>query len=893
MSDLTATLTDVTAEIGSTRVTKHKRHLVTYQAVATEDPNKKHKERREKQIEAGHWGASIADDVRLQNFIGAVIIINGAVIGLETDLPDLTHWSIVEHSFLAFFICELLFKLGVERCAFFNQEHPDFLWNLFDFFVIGIGVFDVVMANIGSSGTGGFSTIFRMIRLMRILRLFRLLKFLKRLYMLAMGLVEACKAIFWVTILMCFVMYICGIVLVKTLGRAPVSDPHYEFLHERFSTIPQAMITLFVLMSSPNLPIYQDEIGLLEERPYFTIFLIGFITFGSFGMLAMLTGVINESMFENNELRKDEQRIQHEAMRQEFSESCGDLFEDIPSNADGEANIEDVKTLAPQTLELLEQAGAHIAHGDILRFIDNVDVDDSGTINIVEFVQAMEKVAEGVNPLSILAVEKSVGHCTRSLMSVEQTIIKMLNELKENQDANRKLMKYIGQQDLVVEKSQFAMSDHLTVMDTHMQNICGKLDGHETKVQMVISEQIAGMDVHVKNLMSKLEDNHSTMKVVSDLQTQQLQAARYTTGSEPAASPAASPNVSPTIFERAPRRASPEQLYREELPSQVQAFLPTMRETDDSSDIRFQRELSQKLGTMGTSVQKLSSQMENSEQRLQLAVSQQVGEIRRSVHLLLDQKKDGTDMRQPGIQSSVSQQIQDLQKSVNTFMEQTGRLTIAQQLEGTGQSVQKVLDQWRAIGNEASLHGVVSRHVGEMQKQVQKFLDQKDSAESRLQLAVSSQIQDIAIAVQKLLHEKDCREVGRQSGGSDQPQTSSSLAAQQKIEEILESVTALRRQGGGPIEAAGLQPAVSRQMQELSMSVQRQLDSTQTNLLQSVAELGGVLLGGVADLLAKNKLAIQQECSSLLRETMLAQEQVLQKLLGSGCLEAKGNTSSK
>ena len=31
----------------------------------------------------------------------------------------------------------------------------------------------------------------------------------------------------------------------------------------------------------------------------------------------------------------------------------------------------------------------------------------------------------------------------------------------------------------------------------------------------------------------------------------------------------------------------------------------------------------------------------------------------------------------------------------------------------------------------------------------------QDSAESRLQLAVSSQIQDIAIAVQKLLHEKD------------------------------------------------------------------------------------------------------------------------------------------
>merc|ERR1740130_1251066 len=100
------------------------------------------------------------------------------------------------------------------------------------------------------------------------------------------------------------------------------------------------MITLFTLMSSPNLPIYQDEIGLLEGRPSFTLFLIAFITFGSFGMLAMLTGVINESMFENNELRKDEKRMQHEEMRQTFGASCGAVFGRLEANADGEVSVD-------------------------------------------------------------------------------------------------------------------------------------------------------------------------------------------------------------------------------------------------------------------------------------------------------------------------------------------------------------------------------------------------------------------------------------------------------------------------------------------------------------------------------------------------------------------------
>merc|ERR1719482_366756 len=117
-------------------------------------------------------------------------------------------------------------------------------------------------------------------------------------------------------------LYVCGIVLVRTIGRPPSTDPHYDFLSERFGTIVDSMITLFVLMSSPNLPIYQDEVGLLESRPVMTIFLIMFITFGSFGILAMLTGVINESMFENNEIRKEEQRLRHERMREEFAQKC-------------------------------------------------------------------------------------------------------------------------------------------------------------------------------------------------------------------------------------------------------------------------------------------------------------------------------------------------------------------------------------------------------------------------------------------------------------------------------------------------------------------------------------------------------------------------------------------
>merc|ERR1719359_1201567 len=163
--------------------------------------------------------------------------------------------------------------------SFFNVYHEDFHWNVFDLFIVGLGVFDFGMTALGGASSGGFATIFRMIRLLRILRIFRIIKFLKQLYLLAFGLVEATKAVFWVAILMCFVLYVCAIVLVKTIGRPPENDPHREFLDYHFGSIIESMLTLFVLMSSPNLPAYQDEAGLLESKPIFALFLIGFITF--------------------------------------------------------------------------------------------------------------------------------------------------------------------------------------------------------------------------------------------------------------------------------------------------------------------------------------------------------------------------------------------------------------------------------------------------------------------------------------------------------------------------------------------------------------------------------------------------------------------------------------
>merc|ERR1712151_1266778 len=107
---------------------------------------------------------------------------------------------------------------------------------------------------------------------------------------------------------MAFVLYICSIVLVKTIGRPPDTHQYHQFLTYRFGHIPDSMLTLFILMSSANLPDYENTEGLLQHNIPLTLFLCIFVMFASFGIVALLTGVMSESMAENNEARKKQVR---------------------------------------------------------------------------------------------------------------------------------------------------------------------------------------------------------------------------------------------------------------------------------------------------------------------------------------------------------------------------------------------------------------------------------------------------------------------------------------------------------------------------------------------------------------------------------------------------------
>jgi len=239
------------------------------------------------------------------------------------------------------------------------------------------------------------------------------------LYLLAFGLAEAAQAVFWVTILMTFVLYVCAIILVRTVGNPSETDPHHTFLRSRFGAIPRAMLTLFELMASPNLPEYQAQPGLLFGRPLMAFFLVGFVIFGSFGMIALLTGVISESMFEKNQMRMEEERLEKEHAHAELLSRCADMFEELEPDVHGEVSHQEIQALIPDIAAMFEAGGIDYIKDDLAHVVHFMDKDASGHISKEEFCKAILPIAEGVRAISVQELHYTVSTTKAKLDKID------------------------------------------------------------------------------------------------------------------------------------------------------------------------------------------------------------------------------------------------------------------------------------------------------------------------------------------------------------------------------------------------------------------------------------------------------------------------------------------
>jgi voltage-gated sodium channel len=212
-----------------------------------------------------------------------VIVANAVVLGLQTypgvvaDYGDTLNF--LNNAFLGVFVVELLLRIlsyGSRPQDFFRDG-----WNVFDFIVVAAAFLPGVQES---------STLLRLVRLLRIVRIFRVLPDLR---ILVIGVVRSLPPLFSMTLLVTVILFIYGMV-----GWLLFS----EDIPAQWGTIGDAMLTLFVMLTLENFPIYM-EAG-MEVHPWSWVYFVTFILLAAFMILNVLIGIVLNSLEEARELER-------------------------------------------------------------------------------------------------------------------------------------------------------------------------------------------------------------------------------------------------------------------------------------------------------------------------------------------------------------------------------------------------------------------------------------------------------------------------------------------------------------------------------------------------------------------------------------------------------------
>jgi len=242
---------------------------------------------------AATWRLRVAawvESSRIQGFIIALILINAAILGLETSPAIMAEhgvWlKIADKTCLAIFCVELALKLVSYRIHFWRSG-----WNWFDIIVIGFAL---------APGAGPWSVL----RSLRVLRVLRLLTVVPQLRHVVAAFLHSIPGLGGVVAVMLVFFYTSAVLTTKIFGAA---FPAF------FGDIGASFYSLFQIMTleSWSMGIVRP---VMAEFPYAWAFFVPFIVIATFTILNLFIGIIVSTM---QELREAETRAPLADLRSE------------------------------------------------------------------------------------------------------------------------------------------------------------------------------------------------------------------------------------------------------------------------------------------------------------------------------------------------------------------------------------------------------------------------------------------------------------------------------------------------------------------------------------------------------------------------------------------------
>ncbi|WP_373069510.1 ion transporter [Sulfurimonas sp.] len=219
---------------------------------------------------------TLVESSKFQNFIIALIVINGITMGLETSKSIVDSFGTLLHTFdilvISIFTVEIILRIYVHRVSFFKDP-----WSIFDFIIVAISL---VPANAG----------FEIFRILRVLRLFRLITVVPQMRKIVSALISVIPGMISIAALMSLFFYIFAIMSTQLYG---------EKFPEWFGTLGASFYTLFQIMTleSWSMGIVRP---VMEVYPQAWVFFVPFIFLVTFVMINLIVAIVVDAMAELN-----------------------------------------------------------------------------------------------------------------------------------------------------------------------------------------------------------------------------------------------------------------------------------------------------------------------------------------------------------------------------------------------------------------------------------------------------------------------------------------------------------------------------------------------------------------------------------------------------------------
>lgn len=321
------------------------------------------------------------------------------------------------------FMLEISVRIYHYRGLFFNDA-----WNLVDLLLVLASMASTWLLSFVAPTIGTdfyvISSTTRLVRVMTVGRLVRILMMFKDLWVVVSGFVEAVKTLFWVSILLVFVLYICAVFVTIQIGQNAEVYDSYRYVSggwdykEYFGTVGKSMLTLFQVVTLDD---WSNGVArhVMSNQPAMVIFFVGFIVVTSFGLMNVVVAIIVERTLATAKLNQQKFQRTQERERTRVLNHLRDIFEYADRDGNGSLTVDEFRHAIrqPEVERKLKLIELPVADAEELFGI--LDHDGSGELSVDEFIGGCIRLKGTAKSKDLLSVQMNMKALSERLETLE------------------------------------------------------------------------------------------------------------------------------------------------------------------------------------------------------------------------------------------------------------------------------------------------------------------------------------------------------------------------------------------------------------------------------------------------------------------------------------------